>query len=121
MGWLKRIGEIALKGTAIIIGLQPTLKAYADDKTDAKIDRVVSFADKLQAVIVNAEIMGQALSLPGPDKLKAATPAMIQVILSDLVAGRKVKDRAKFEAGVTQVTSGLADIFSSLEDKVETE
>lgn len=117
MSFLKKLGQIALK---VVIGLDtfgPIAKQFTPDNVDRAIDAAGDYSRRAASVIAQAEIMGQALQLAGSDKLKAAAPAMAQVILqSDAMIGKKIKDAAKFEAGVLQITAGWADILNSLDD-----
>lgn len=117
MGWLKRVGQIALQ---IVVGIDtfgPMIKAIASDRVDRVVDVVGDKTRQFVQVIAHAEMFGQALGLTGADKLTAATPAMAQVILSsDAMIGRKIKDPEKFKAGVAQITAGWADILNSLDD-----
>ena len=120
-GWLKRAAQIALKIGVGIDTFGPMVKGFTPDRVDRWIDAGGDYVSKGTDIILQAEIMGQALSLSGQDKLKAATPAMAQLILkSDALVGRKIDDPVKFERGVAAMTSGLADILNSLDDKVET-
>src|SRR5690606_13212372 len=91
MGWLKKVGQVALQ---IVVGIDtfgPIVKSVAPDKVDRAIDRIGDYTRQSADIIAYAEIMGQALgNVSGPDKLKAATPAMAQVILrSDAMIGKK--------------------------------
>ncbi len=116
MSWLKKLGSIAIAvgKTAPIAG--PILGAIIPGtQDDAIIAKVTPSIDSIVGVIVQAEIMGQALSLPGADKLKAATPAIAQLIVqSSLVAGKQIADPALFESGCAKIAAGMADCLNSL-------
>lgn len=117
MSFLKRLGQIALKVVVGIDTFAPLVKGFTSDRVDAIIDRVGDYTTQAADVIVQAEIMGQALQLGGSQKLKAAAPAMAQVILrSDAMVGKKIKDAATFERGVLKITDGWADVLNSLDD-----
>ena len=62
------------------------------------------------------EVFGQVLGTNGPDKLKAATPSVQQILLSSLVAGKKIKDEELFKSGSIKVTDGVAEILNSLDE-----
>ena len=117
MGLLTKIAQIAAK---IVIGIDtfgPLAKSVANDKYDRYIDVVADYTTKAADVVVQAEIFGNALALSGQDKLKAATPAMAQLILkSDLMVGQKIKNPVLFEKGVASITSGFADVLNSLDE-----
>lgn len=119
MSWLKKLGVIILKATQIATGIGPILGGKAQTVETAIADKLTQIGE----VVTLAEVFGQAVStpLPGAEKLKAVTPAVAQIILtSSLVAGRKINDPVKFQAGAQQIAAGVADILNSLEDKVET-
>lgn len=123
MKLLSRIGQIALKATELIMGYGPLVKqAIPGTRDDRAIDLVADKLVELRDVIVQVEIFGQALGLAGADKLKAAGPAVAQVILSSsILAGRKIRDPELFKRGATKMSDGMADIMNSLDDKVETD
>jgi len=116
MGWLKKIGIIVGKTAEFLVLGGPVISALIPGKRD---DQIVAVAQSVigQAiqVIVQVEAIGAALALSGADKLKAAVGPISEILLQFL-KGRKVKDVAKYRAGVEKFTSGLADILSSLDD-----
>lgn len=121
MKLLSKIGKVALQVTSAIIGFGPLAHTVVPQH-GGTVTSVIDTVTQIRAIIVQAEIMGQALGLPGEQKLRAAAPAVAQIILmSDVLAGRKIDDPALFHAGVTKITDGMADILNSLEDKIETE
>lgn len=122
MKWLSRIGQIINKTLQVVGVFGPVVSASIPGDRDDRIVNVIS-RDLAEAanVIVNAEAVGQALGLAGPQKLIAAAPGVAQVILgSALLAGRKVANPDLFKAGSTKVADGLADILNSLKDDIDT-
>jgi hypothetical protein len=66
---------------------------------------------------MNVEVFGNDWNTPGPDKLKAASPLVAQIIhQSEMLAGKKIDDKVLFAAGVEKITSGMADILNSVKD-----
>lgn len=121
MGWLKKVGQIALKVTTAIVGFGPLYQTMRPEHA-THVAQVIDTANRIADIITQTEVMGAALHLPGEAKLRAAAPAVAQIILqSDMLAGRKIDNPARFEQGVKAVASGWADVLSSLEDKVETD
>ena len=116
MSFLKKLGQIAqvaVKLTPYGQLIAPLLPAGAQGSVAHVLDTISGVA----AVVMQAEMMGQALSLPGADKLKAATPAVAQMILqSSMIAGKKIHDEALFKLGAEKVASGVADILNSLHE-----
>ena len=122
MTLLKKIGRIALEVTKMVVGFGPVVTLTMPPDKAGKITAVMDTMTQIQDVIVKAEIMGQALSLPGPDKLKMSAPAVAQVILaSSVLVGRSIENPELFSAGATKVSDGMADILNSLKDNVDTE
>lgn len=121
MGFLKKLGQILVRATEIAVGIGPIASQYFPAQAGV-ITTVVNDLTAVGQAVVQAEVFGQALGLPGPDKLKAAIPAALQIFRqSQIVHGRKVKDEAKFTAAVAQITGGVADLLSSLDDDIKTE
>ena len=118
MTFLKKLGVVLLKATEIIVGFGPTIPA----KYQALGTTIVSDLKAIETIIVQVEGVGQVLGLPGPDKLRAASPLVAQMVLqSSVVAGRKIADPALFQRGAQKIADGMADVLNSLKDDVETE
>lgn len=117
MTWLKRIGQVVLKGAQIIIGVQNMLPPNILG-TIQTIETVLSRA--LQ-VIVDVEAMGAALGLNGTQKLQAAVAAGADIFLRwSATLGHKIANPVLFREGVTSVMDGLVKIANSWEDDVDT-
>ena len=116
MSFLKKFGAIALQVGKVVPIAGPILGAIIPGtKDDAIIARATTSIDQIAGIIAQAEIMGQALDLKGPDKLKAATPAVAQLILaSSAVAGREIADPVLFKAGAEKIAAGMADCLNAL-------
>ncbi len=118
MKFLTKIGVILLKATAVVSGIAP----FIPSSQQGTFQIVSRDLEQVSQIIVQAELFGQALSLAGPDKLKAATPAVAQIILqSSILANHKINDAVLFKQGCQKIADGMADVLNSLEDKVDTE
>lgn len=116
LGWLKKAGLIAAKvGEYVAFGAPLITSLIPGTKDDQAVQIAQSVIGQVIQVIVHVEAFGAALGLPGAEKLKAASGPIADILLQFLT-GRKIKDAAKFKAGVEKFTSGLADILSSLDD-----
>lgn len=117
--WFKKVIDVVLKGISIATGFMPLIQGVAPNNTAVQ-NTVATISDdltKVAGIVTTVEAIGASLSLPGAQKLTAAAPLVAQVILqSEFVVGKKVKDEAKFKAGVASIASGMADVLSSLED-----
>jgi energy-converting hydrogenase Eha subunit F len=113
MKFLTKLGQIVAKVTQIATGIAPLFPQY-----DKETGRIVDTLNGIAAVVMNVEVFGTVLNTPGEDKLKAATPAVAQIMLSsDLLVGKKIKDAALFKTGVEKVTAGMADILNSIKEE----
>jgi len=121
MGFLKKFASIALKVTSLAIGFEPMIRGAIpgdDGKTELVFDRL----EQVRDIILQVEVFGQAISLPGAQKLEAAAPAVANLILqSSIMAGRKIDDPEMFKQGAKQMAAGMADILNSLKDDIDTE
>ena len=112
--FLKKAGQIILQGAQIFTGFAPMISA-AYPKSSGTITTISKDLAQVSDAIVQAEAFGQALGLPGTDKLRAAAPAVCQIILdSSIVAGKQVANPTLFQQGATKVADGMADILNSL-------
>jgi hypothetical protein len=123
MTFLKKLGAILLEATKIVTGFGPLASALIPGTKDDKIIQVVS-SDLVQiaGIVTQVEVFGQALSIAGADKLKAAAPAVAQIILqSSLLANHKIANAPLFQTGCTKIADGMADVLNALKDNVDTE
>lgn len=115
MTFLKKFGMIVANIAKIIIGIGPLLPT-GDKKVADTLNSVAS-------IILTVEAVGQSLSVAGPDKLKAATPLVAQLILqSDLLSGKRIDNPELFKSGCEAIADGMAKLLNSvkaddLEDK----
>lgn len=117
MKYLTKIGQILLKVTQIATGLAPIIPTEYKDKYVA----VSRDLEQISAIIVQAELFGQALGLPGSQKLTAATPAVAQIILqSSVLVDHKIADPVLFRQGCQKIADGMADVMNSLNDSINT-
>ena len=113
MKWLTKIGNILVKGIQIANGVSPFLSG----KSGEIAGKVTSELEQISDVIIQAELFGQILGTPGPDKLKASAPAVAQILLkSAIVAKHKITDEALFMRGATKIADGMADVMNSLKE-----
>lgn len=117
MTFLSKFGKIVATIAKVITGLSPLLPtAVGNQKVSDTIEQVAS-------IILTTEALGQTLGTTGPDKLKAATPLVAQILLnSDLLYRKKISDPKLFRAGSEAIADGMAKILNSIRDnQLETE
>lgn len=127
MTWLSKIGrvvQIAGKVVQVILGFGPGIVALTPNtKDDAVMAKLIDPLTQIAGLIVQVEGMAQALEtpLPGPDKLKMATPFVAQIILgSALMAKAEIENPALFKQGCASIASGMADVLNARKDNIET-
>jgi len=112
--FLKKAGQIILQGAEIFTGFAPFLTT-AYPKSAGVVTTVSKDLTQISDAIVQAEAFGQALSLPGAQKLQAAVGPVSQIILdSSIVSGKQVADPVLFKQGAQKIADGMADVLNSL-------
>ena len=116
MSFLKKLGSVILKLVAIAGGFQPIIQQQIPGAAGAVASGIQDLG-LIASIITNVEAMGQTLKLAGPDKLKAATPLVAQVVLqSSLLVRQKIADPALFTEGCSKVADGVVAILNSLHE-----
>lgn len=116
LSFLKKAGQIIAAVTGIMPLFQPGLSAISP-KIAGFADQGASELTKIGQVILQTEVIGNTLSLKGPDKLKAAAPQIAQlVMMSSLIAGKKISNPTLFSQGSAKIGDGMADILNSLHE-----
>lgn len=128
MTFLSKLGkvmQIAGKVVAVVTGFGPAIAALTPTKKDDEfLAKIANPLVQIAGIVAQVEAMSQALDqpLPGTQKLQMATPVVAQILLNDLVAGKRIHDPALFKQGAASVASGIADVLNSIkEDEVKTE
>lgn len=116
MSFLKKLGTVVLKVIGVWAGIAPILGQAAPN--NATLTNIEDKLGKAFGVVTTVEQTFVAAfgadAKNGSDKLKAAQPFVAQLIQQvDMLAGKKPKDEAKFEAASTALTGALADILNS--------
>jgi hypothetical protein len=122
MSFLKKLGQVAGtvgKVAMVAAGYGQLVETLVPGQKD-KIHVISQDLAQISVIAQQVEVMGQALGLPGAQKLTAATPLVAQVILqSSILAHHKIDNPVLFQQGCQKIADGMADVLNSLEDKVE--
>ena len=117
MSFLKKLGSAILGGISIVTGFQPVVQSI-NPRVGSLTTTVTSDLALVAAVIGQVEAMGQALALPGAQKLTAAAPLVAQVIMqSSLMTGKKINDEVLFQKACSEIAGGMADLLNSLHEQ----
>lgn len=117
MSWLKTIAQDLLKGitfaSAVAQGIDPLVQGTTAGKI---IQTATSDLGTIGSLTTVVETMAASIgSATGAQKLAAVLPFVSTLIQqSELVMGKSVDDEAGFEAGCSQVISGIVAIQNSL-------
>lgn len=115
MSFLKKFGSIILKATEIVTGIAPMIST--NDKSAAIVNTVSADLAQIAGIIGTVEGIGQALALPGAQKLTAAAPQVAQIILqSSIMAHQKIANPDLFAQGSRKIADGMADCLNSLHE-----
>lgn len=116
MTFLKKLGQLLLKGTTLAAGVYPLVQPLLGSKAGAAVGTVVNDLNLIAGQVNTIEL---ALSGKiGADKFAALLPLVAQIIrTSELVSGKEIADEAKFQAGVGEVAQGVVDILNSIHEK----
>lgn len=122
---LKKIGQQANKFDSLI----PVVGTYVHfatslipgEKDDKIADKVLAHTQdgllRLQGIILDAEVFGQAIALPGSQKAAAVAPAVNQLLMDSLplLRGKKPKDAAQTKADAAALGGALAKYLNGFE------
>jgi hypothetical protein len=115
MKFLSKLAEIFAKGLQVVGVFAPTIEKVLPGPAAAVVQIVSKDLNEMAQVILDAEQVGVALALKGPDKLKAAAPGIADILLqSSLLANHKIANPELFNQGAREIGGGLADVINSL-------
>ncbi len=116
MSLLKRIGSIVAKGLTIATGVSPVIIREIPGAAGV-VSALNDGLGEISKVVTDVEAVAQALgTLNGADKLKAAMPLVLQVVMnSGLLEGKVIIDPALFNDGIKDLTNGVVKILNSID------
>lgn len=121
MTFLKKLGQVIAKATAVVVGIEPLLPMLNRPAVTAAGAVVEDKLNQIAQAVVTAEAIGAALQLSGPQKLTAASPLVSQLVRqSSLLAGRPIANAQLFDDSIAQLTSAVVGILNSLHGDVVT-
>lgn len=127
MSFLSKFGSVLAKIAVVATDVATGLPLFSvlfpqSGLTTANATKVESDITEVVGVITTAEGMITAISAPGaktgPQKLAAAAPFVDKIfqqwLASGILGATKIKDQTKWNAAVTAITSGFADLLNAL-------
>lgn len=113
MSFLKVFGQVVSQVAKIVTGLGPLLPSGGSVQ-----DKVIDTIEQIASAVLTTEALAATLGIAGPDKLKAVTPLVAQLLLqSDMLYGKKIKDPVLFKLGAEAIADGMAKVLNSIEGK----
>jgi hypothetical protein len=117
MSFLKKLGSLVLKATELVVGYGPTVRQLMPPQGDAVVQTVEDKLLLATKIVMDAEVMGQAIGAPGTQKAAMAAPAIFQLLLDlPVLNGKKPKDPVQAKAAATALGGALADFLNCFED-----
>lgn len=121
MTFLKKLGQIIVKGIGIATGLLPIIQATVP-QASGTIQVVSKDLAEIGQIIVAVEAMGASLGLAGPDKLHAAAPQVVQILLqSALLANKPIANPQLLAQGAQKVADGMVDVLNAVHESAAVE
>ena len=115
MTFLKKLGTFLAQAVALATGMGPLILPFLGQGRSAEIPgMVVNDLTQIAQIVTGVEAIYQAPG-SGADKLKAATPLVLQILRSSQVfAGKKIADEALAEKGAGEVVQGIVDFMNAI-------
>jgi hypothetical protein len=114
--FLKKLGQLLLKGATLAAGIYPMVAPLLGSKAQSTLSTAVNDLTLIanQAVTIETALEGKT----GADKFAALLPLVAQIIrTSELVSGKEIADETKFQLGVSELAQGVVDILNSIHEK----
>ena len=114
MTFLKKLGQLIVKGIGIVSGFLPVLQATMPGSS-AIIQTVSKDLAAIGDIVIQVEAMGAALGLSGADKLRAAVGPATQVLLqSELLLGKPISDITALNGAAQDIINGVVKMLNAV-------
>lgn len=114
MTFLKKLGEIIVKGLGIATGLLPLVQQLSPGQAGL-VQTISQDLSQIAQIIVMVEAAGATLGIAGPDKLRMAAPQIAQILLqSTILVGRPIANPQLLLRAATKFADGMADALNSV-------
>lgn len=118
--FLKRAAQIIIEAGGIVAGIGPAVQPFVAALDPKAAPVVATVTDRFQSLVdavMQAEVFGQSLGLPGTDKAKAAAGPIAQILMDYMtVRGYKLADdqKAKLYATAQAIGGNIADFLNTI-------
>lgn len=117
MSLLKKIGMIAGNVAGIVAGIGPVASMMFPAHA-GQIEEGIGIFRQILAIIQQVEIIGNTITLSGPDKLKIAIAQIGQLIKqTDMVKTNKIRDQVLFDKAIAGFAQASVDLQNALDSK----
>jgi hypothetical protein len=120
MTFLKKLGQFLARATAIAVGIGPILQPFLGSAAPV-VQTAVNDLTQISQIATMVEAVNQTPG-SGADKLKAATPLVLQILrTSQAFAGKKIADEPLAEDGAADIVTGIVKFMNAIHpDEVKT-
>lgn len=116
MTFLKKLGQILLKGALVASGVLSLVSPMLGSKVSAIIGKVVDDFTLIGNQVVTVEVALNGKT--GAEKFAALLPLVAGIIrTSELVGGKEIANEDLFQKGVQEVAQGVVDILNAVHEK----
>lgn len=118
MTFLKKLGQVLLKGLQVAIGIGPIITPLlGSGKAAQTAGTVVNDLTSIGSVVTQIETAFAAIpGSTGAQKLQAAIPLVTQIVqTSELVINKKVANEALFTQACQEYTQATVDLLNSID------
>lgn len=114
MTFLKKLGQFLAEAVALAVGIGPLINPFLGAKAAHIESTAVNDLTQMGSIIAMVEAVNQTPG-SGADKLKAATPLILQVLrTSQAFSGKHVENEALAEEGASDIAQGIAKFMNSI-------
>ncbi len=119
MSFLKKLGTILANVAGIAVGIGPIITPFlGSGKVAAGATTAVNDLTSISSLVVTIEAAFASIpNSTGAQKLQALVPLVANIIkTSEMVAGKKIADEAKFTLGCQEIAQGAVDVLNSIHE-----
>ncbi len=119
MNFLKKLGTILANVAGAAVGIGPIIQPFLGSGKAGQIEtKAVNDLTSIGSLVVT--IQAAFASVPGAtgaQKLQALVPLVANIVkTSEMVAGKKIADEARFTLGNQEIAQGVYDVLSSIHE-----
>ena len=115
MSFLKKLGDIIVKGAGVFLGFAPAITA-AVPSSGGLVTTISKDISEIANLVVIAETVGQQQNIPGPDRAKMIASQVVQILLDTILKGQKIQDQPLLIEAGADIAGGFAKALTSVHE-----